>query len=140
MCLLKEALQRQGAARGVLGCSPFTPSLTPLKHCLQHPCTTSVHLMNRSALCVRVRGRRDTVPGKLGMLQMRLGLMCFKAHFSSSFLPPPLALRQQPRNMKANRPRFQSCDFSAAESVMRKIISKLNVRRFSEMLFNNIEL
>lgn len=33
MCLSKEALQRQGAAREALGCSPFTPSLMPLKHC-----------------------------------------------------------------------------------------------------------
>lgn len=80
-------------------------------------------------------------PGKLGMLQMCFGLVCFKEHVSSSSPLPPLpALHQQPWNIKADLLQFQSCNFSAAELVMRKIISKLNVQCFSQIMFNNIEL
>lgn len=73
-------------------------------------------------------------PGKLGMLRMCFGLGCFKECISSSS-----PLHQQPWNIKADRLQFQSCDFSA-ELVMRKIISKLNVQCFSQIMFNNIEL
>ena len=60
-----------------------------------------------------------------------------KRIWRSSPLP---ALRQQRWDIKAERTQFQSCDFSAAKLVVRKIISEFNVQCFSQITFNSVEL
>lgn len=89
------------------------------------------------------RGRNDAVPWKTGdaacVFWTRV-LQRVSLEFISLPSPPLPALHQQPWNIKADQLQFQSCDFSAAELVMRKIISKLNVQCFSQIMFKNIEL
>lgn len=86
-------------------------------------------------------GKSDAVPWKTRDAADVLWTPGLQSEYPELISPPSLpAPRQQPSNIKADRLQFQSCDFSAAELVMRKVISKLNVQCFSQIIFNNIEL
>lgn len=90
-------------------------------------------------LCVPLRGQQCCCPWKTGVAADVLVWTGALQRAYAELLSPP-GPHQQPWNIKADRLRFQSCDFSAPALARRKIISKLNVGRCSGMVFNNIGL